>query len=1644
MVSTEHLLPLDVAVVHGRMPAIIELARGKKVLHIGCTDCGLTQERMAKRDHLHLKLLDVASRVWGVDIDREGLDTMRNLGITDLYEGDAERLEELSLDDKPDLIVASELMEHLDNPGRFLESARRFGCAMVVSVPNAYSSRAFDQLAGGAEMVHEDHNYYYSYTTLKTLARKHGWRTDRCICYYWHGTKEESAILMQRLKASPFYCDGLIFLLSPDNADGLQTLPDHPVNSEVHVVRPELTANHVRQTISNRRLLFIANADDFRFVDPIIANLERAGNDIRKVKVADAKGDQLLKHLEWCDLAWFEWATGPALIAASNLPKTKPVVVRLHRYEAFTESPKKIDWKNIDDLIFIAPHVEAILEDLHGLRLSDLTRTHIIPNGVDLDRFRLLERERGFNIAFVARVQSDKNPALMLQIMESLVKREPRFRLYWAGTVQDRALDIYLHKMVEQLGLAGHVFLDGNIEDISAWLEDKHYLLLTSVVEGHPVCVIEAMARGLKPVLHDYVGEPAGQFGPEFVFRTVDEAVELLLDTRFEPEHYRRIIEERYSRGRELNAVDQILDQLLETSNIVSDTSKEDVDVPPLPEPIITVAIITYNRADLLPEAIESALKQKDARDYEVLVVDDGSTDDTDAVMAACRDPRIRYLKCEHRGAPATLNSAIEAARGKYILWLDSDDAILPKTVALYQSAIAEHPDVDVFYGDWIITDEKMRATGKKEFSDWYRMKNKLFGMLVNNTVLPHGGAVVRRTCFDLAGGFDEFFQNCYDDEFWSRLARQAEFKHIKATVYRRRMHGTMMMSDRDKVHQKYSPPIIKAVLKRYTLRELFPGEPWDVRSEAECESRALLIVAAHLFELKDYEGSLEFVRQAQQLHPSARNSRAVKQLQGLIRKQKVPLKQPGRKPGIDSGPAPFISILIPTYNRAHYLPQALESALGQDYPHFEVIVADDGSTDGTAEMMAHVNDPRVRYLPGSHAGAPATRNRAIRVARGEFVLWLDSDDILLPDLLKDYAVKLEQFPDADVIYGSLIAVDDHLRERGTLKHEDWWERSFDLISEMFQHNAIPNPGTLVRRSAFDQVGLIDESFRRAHDYEWYVRLAPVGRFKRLERPVALWRWHDSNLSSGSVDIDTSFEARIAKGMLERQTLPELFPTLQWETDPEGSEATALLLASQRLLKWNDMDGAIVWARKSLEVRNTPWTLQLISDLELLTAGRISAPTTLRRTASSGDPSVLLVAHGYPPASLAGTELYTRSLAQSLRSQGAAVTVLVPERSPHLPDGRIAESLDGDVRVVQINLLPPRGLKEMVDDPWAADRLREWLPEQRFDVTHFQHLIGFTGSAMEAASSCGLPVALTLHDAYLFCEQYHLQYQGQAYCSAGASSPMRCAACFHARNQKWSMNRYAETLAYMERRFRRMKEMLLAADVVLSPTQFLIDQLHRHGLAHPDIRLSPLGLSTFDPLPRKETEGGELRLLCLSNVTKVKGVDLLLKAFTQMNGDPVHLELYGRPYEQDLLDEGLKEQPHPERVHYGGEYKPEDLPGLLAGADAVVVPSRFEHYPFVVREALQAGVPVIAPRVGGVPEIVSEGVNGILFEPGNADDLASAIRKLAAAPEMLASLRDGIEPVKSIDEDATGLLEVYQELRTGARTKVELGLAARS
>lgn len=209
---------------------------------------------------------------------------------------------------------------------------------------------------------------------------------------------------------------------------------------------------------------------------------------------------------------------------------------------------------------------------------------------------------------------------------------------------------------------------------------------------------------------------------------------------------------------------------------------------------------------------------------------------------------------------------------------------------------------------------------------------------------------------------------------------------------------------------------------------------------------------------------------------------------------------------------SPLVSVIIPSFNSAHYLADAVNSAFAQTYPAVECIVVDDGSTDRTEEVLNELlaRHPRLRIARKANGGPSSARNVGLRLCSGSLVAFLDADDVFLPDKIERQAAFLERHPAVGLVYSDYLLVSKELKPFAVFAAE--MPRRVQPLDSFCYRNWFNPVVTLIRRSVIDAVGEFDEAIAVAEDWDYWIRCAKVTRMAYLAGPVALYRQHGDQI----------------------------------------------------------------------------------------------------------------------------------------------------------------------------------------------------------------------------------------------------------------------------------------------------------------------------------------------------------------------------------------------------------------------------------------------------------------------------------------------------------------------------------------------------
>ncbi|MBC2736870.1 MAG: glycosyltransferase [Desulfobacteraceae bacterium] len=561
--------------------------------------------------------------------------------------------------------------------------------------------------------------------------------------------------------------------------------------------------------------------------------------------------------------------------------------------------------------------------------------------------------------------------------------------------------------------------------------------------------------------------------------------------------------------------------------------------------PFISVVVVAFNTNLLLLECIYSLLQQSQ-KYYEIIVIDNGRNE---KVIEKLSKLPILYIKC-----PTNLflsegrNIGVFYARGKIVSFLD-DDACVP---ANYIETIRQ------CFTQFNIVAFRGKVLPKTASPNCSANHYDLGDIPGPSTIDTEGNSSFNRDAYIKVGGMNPLLFGMEGLDISYKLMN---IFGDNCTIY---WPSTIIYHDFASTENKLEKKLTRYSLMRKYLTSKYPDiYEYHQRLRSCLSDKDSIIAANKSICLQDSPSTTmnNFLE-------------AFKDTTTLYQESDIEPQSPQRPISFSS--TPYVSIVIPTYNREHFLPLAIESALSQDigYNNFEVLVVDDGSTDNTTLKIKQFKDKRFRYIKKEHSGAPKTRNFSIAEARGDYILWLDDDDLLTPSALSSYINFISTAPEADIIYGNLIYFDSDTDEITKIFEPfDWTNKQNDLLSSLFRTNSIPNPATLIKKSAYYKVGMYDESFERAHDYEFWTRAAAVLNFKKNDTTVCRYRIHSNNMSVGSF-IDRSFESQIMRKMLHRYGLQKIYNWLNWE-EPETATAVALYMTSENFLRIGDTHNAL-------------------------------------------------------------------------------------------------------------------------------------------------------------------------------------------------------------------------------------------------------------------------------------------------------------------------------------------------------------------------------------------------------------------------------------------------------------------------------------
>ena len=387
---------------------------------------------------------------------------------------------------------------------------------------------------------------------------------------------------------------------------------------------------------------------------------------------------------------------------------------------------------------------------------------------------------------------------------------------------------------------------------------------------------------------------------------------------------------------------------------------------------------------------------------------------------------------------------------------------------------------------------------------------------------------------------------------------------------------------------------------------------------------------------------------------------------------------------------------------------------------------------------------------------------------------------------------------------------------------------------------------------------------------------------------------------------------------------------------------------------------------------------------------------------------VLLLTDALPILSRGGLDLHVRELAVALQALGVEVVthaVFGEGGAGQNPVEEVAKrvaSFGNDVLLGSFDAL---------------------LAEHEPDVVHIHSLQGVSHRIPERAVRFGARVMWTAHDFFAICPRVHLHRGDGAPCD-GPQMGAACGPCYGGVRGLLAAPvlglRYAGYLGALHR-----------CEKLIVPSRYVADVLLKEGLLADRIEVLAPAVPRPSRLAELAVDSDGCRFVFAGDLREAKGADLAVDAMAELRDGPFSLELHGGapapPAPREIaFEDRLGAAAKGSAVSFHGRYEPDQLLSILDGAAALIVPSRVrESFGRTANLALLAGIPVIAARHGALPEMVQDGVNGSLFDPGSASSLADSMRTVLDSGLDMQAEMDSWPAAPSLDQHTQRLIELY-------------------
>jgi glycosyltransferase involved in cell wall biosynthesis len=540
----------------------------------------------------------------------------------------------------------------------------------------------------------------------------------------------------------------------------------------------------------------------------------------------------------------------------------------------------------------------------------------------------------------------------------------------------------------------------------------------------------------------------------------------------------------------------------------------------------ITVLMPVYNGADYLAESIETILGQT-FREFEFLIINDGSRDGSQAILEtyAARDPRIRLLQQENMGLAATLNKGLGLARGALVARQDQDDLSSPERLARQLAYMQAHEDC-VLLGTRAAILADRTPTQRAHDHPVFNTVLKL-DLLFNNPFV-HSSVMLRRDRVLELGGYttDRNRQPPEDYELWARIGRAGRVANLpeRLLVYR---EAAQSMSRTG--HNPFQSKLVLLCAENLALTSglsapdrhcrdiaalmhqapLEPSESPDLPAMEAVLQRCIDRIAP---EAQSGDEAREFRQRCGYWMDNLRHHHRIR-----TPRYRAPAEAARWRARPFTGKlpeTPAVTVLMPVYNGAAQVADAIESILGQTLSEFEFLIVNDGSQDRTQSILDDyaARDARIRVVQQANMGLAGSLNVGLALAKGEFVARQDHDDLSAPDRLEKQLAWMQAHPDCALLGTRAVITADG---EATSRCHDHALSNAALQVDLLFDNPFVHSSVMLRRQSVLALGgySTDPTRQPPEDYELWARIGRAAAVANLPERLLVYNEVQGSMS---------------------------------------------------------------------------------------------------------------------------------------------------------------------------------------------------------------------------------------------------------------------------------------------------------------------------------------------------------------------------------------------------------------------------------------------------------------------------------------------------------------------------------------------------